>query len=99
MGRKKQVVSPLAHLYHREPTYTTPEGRTIEPGEIIKIKGEWGTKFKFIEYVRRTDDHAKEWIDCYELEKGQLCGYRSFKPDRIKALPKTKRRRSKKSEV
>jgi hypothetical protein len=98
MGRRKKIVSPLAHLYHREPTYTTPEGRVIESGEIIKIKGVWGTKFKFIEYVQRTDDGAKEWIDCYELEKGQMCAHRSFRPELIKPLPKTSRKR-KKSQV
>ena len=95
MGRRKKVVSPLAHLYHREPTYTTPEGRTTESGEIIKIKGIWGTRFRFVEYVQRTDDTAKEWIDCFELEKGQLCGHRSFRPDRIKPLPKKRRKRKK----
>lgn len=95
MGRRKKAVSPLGHLYHREPTFTTPEGKTIESGEIIKIKGIWGTKFKFIEYVQRTDDGSKEWIDCYELEKGQLCGHRSFTTDRIKTLPKKRRPRKK----
>ena len=97
MGRRKNVVSPLAHLYHREPTYTTSEGRTIEPGEVIKIKGVWGSKFKFKEYVRRTDNGA-EWIDCYELERGQHCGQRSFRPELIKPLPK-KRRKRKKTQV
>lgn len=95
MGRRKKIVSPLAHLYHREPTFTTTEGRTIEPGEIIKIKGIWGSKFKFKEYVKRIDN-GNEWIDCFELEKGQLCGHRSFTPDRIKPLPKTRRKKRKK---
>ena len=98
MGRRKKVVSPLEHLYHREPTFTTPDGRIIEPGEIIKIKGIWGSKFKFKEYVRRTDSGA-EWIDCYELERGQNCGHRSFRTDRVKPLPKTRRKRRKKSQV
>lgn len=98
MGRRKKIVSPLAHLYHREPTFTTSEGRVIEEDEIIKIRGIWGVKFKFKEYVKRTDN-GNEWIDCFELEKGQLCGHRSFKPDRIKPLPKTRRKRRKKSQV
>jgi hypothetical protein len=99
MGRRKKVVSPLEHLYHREPTFTTPEGRVIEAGEVIKIKGIWGTKFQFKEYVQRTDDLSKEWIDCFELEKGQLCGHRSFRTDLVKPLPKTRRKRRKKSQV
>ena len=94
MGRRKKVVSPLEHLYHREPTFTTPEGRVIEHGEVIKIKGIWGSKFQFKEYVRRTDNDA-EWIDCFELEKGQLCGHRSFRPELVKPLPKPRRKRKK----
>lgn len=93
MGRRKKVVPPLAHLYHREPTFTTPEGRVVEEGDIIKIKGIWGTKFRFKEHVRRTDDTSKEWIDCFELDRGQLCGYRSFTPDRVKPMPKKRKKR------
>lgn len=98
MGRRKKIVSPLEHLYHREPTFTTPDGRVIEPGEIIKIKGIWGSKFKFKEYVRRIDTGA-EWIDCFELERGQMCGHRSFRTDRIKTLPKKRRGKNKKTQV
>ena len=93
MARKK-VVSPFAHLYHREPSYTMPDGRVIERGEIIKIKGIYATKFKFFEYVRRIDTGV-DWIDCFELEKGVHCGQRSFRTDRVKPMPKTKRRRRK----
>jgi hypothetical protein len=64
-----------------------PDGRTIEKDELIKIHGEWGGKFKFQEHVIRKDTGA-EWIDCFELDKGLLCGWRSFKPERIKPLPK-----------
>ncbi len=95
MPRRKTVVSPLSHLYRRIPYYTMPDGRIIEKDEIIKIKGEHGGKFKFLEHVTRTDSGI-EWIDCFELRGGVLCGWRSFYPDRIKALPKTRRRRRKK---
>lgn len=95
MGRRKTVVSPNAHLYNRVPYYTMPDGRIIEKDEIIKIKGEHGGKFKFLEHVTRTDSGI-EWIDCFELRGGVLCGWRSFYPDRIKPLPKNRRRRSKK---
>lgn len=95
MGRRKTVKSPLAYLYHRVPCYTMPDGRIIEKDEIIKIKGEYGAKFKFIEHVTRTDSGV-EWIDCFELRGGALCGWRSFYPDRIKPLPKNIRKRRKK---
>ena len=96
MGRKKKVVSPFQYLYTRTPEYTLESGRTISQGEIIKIEGVWGAKFKF--HVMRTDS-GKEWVDCYELEKGITCGLRSFYPERIKPLPKSKRKKRKEIEV
>ena len=95
MGRRKAVKSPLAHLYHRVPHYTMSDGRVIEKDEIIKIKGEHGGKFKFLEHVTRTDSGI-EWIDCFELRGGVLCGWRSFYPDRIKPMPISRRKRRKK---
>jgi hypothetical protein len=56
-------------------------------GDIIKIKGIYGTKFKFLEYVINPKNNA-EWIDCIQLEKGISCGMRCFRPDRIKLIPK-----------
>jgi hypothetical protein len=97
MGRRKKVVSPLEYLYDRAPEYTLESGRTITEGEVIKIDGVWGTKFKFKEHVIRTDN-GKEWIDCYELEKGVNCGLRSFYPEKIKPIP-IRKRRNKKSKV
>lgn len=92
MGRKKLTKSPNAHLYERIPYYTMPNGRVIERNEIIKIKGEHGGKFKFHEHVKRTDSDV-EWIDCFELRGGVLSGWRSFYPERINPLPKTRRKR------
>ena len=95
MGRRKKVISPNSVLYHRVPQYEMPDGRIIEKDEIIKIRGEHGGKFKFHEHVTRTDSGI-EWIDCFELRGGVLCGWRSFYPDRIKPLPKSRRKRRKK---
>jgi hypothetical protein len=71
------------------------DGRTIEKDEVIKIVGEHGTRFKFKSHVTRTDTGV-EWIDCFELEKGIIAKHRSFKPDRIKALPRKRRPRTQK---
>ena len=95
MGRRKKVVSPLQDIYNRVPHFTMPDGRVIEKDEIIKIKGEYGGKFKFLEHVTRTDSGI-EWIDCFELRGGVLCGWRSFYPDRIKPMPIPRRKRRKK---
>lgn len=92
MSRRKAVKSPNAHLYSRSPYYIMPDGRIIERDEIIKIKGEHGGKFKFYEHTVRTDSGI-EWIDCFELRGGVLAGWRSFYPDRIKPLPRSRRKR------
>jgi hypothetical protein len=94
MGRRKKVSSPLQQMYTRTPEYTLESGRIISEGEVIKIDGVWGTKFSFKEHVVR-DDIGKQWIDCYELEKGIKCGLRSFYPERIKPIPIRKRRKRK----
>lgn len=91
MSRRKKIVSPFAHLYNRNPSYILENGKVVEKGEVIKIHGVHGTKFLFVEHVVRTDN-GKEWIDCIELEKGTRCGTRSFYPDRIKTVPKSRRK-------
>ena len=97
MGRKKKIVSnnPMNDLYIRNSSYTTPDGKVIEKDQIIKIQGEHGGRFKFQEHVIRKDTGA-EWIDCFELDRGVLCGWRSFRPDRIRAIRVPKRRRKRK---
>ena len=94
MPRRKKVVSPNDHLYIRTPEFTMPDGRVIQRGEIIKIDGEWGGKFKFHEYVVRTDSGI-DWIDCFEIVKGYSSGWRSFRTDRIKPIPIRKKRKKK----
>jgi hypothetical protein len=92
MGRRKKVISPNAGLYTRTDSFTMPDGRVIEKDEIIKIHGEWGGKFKFTEYVVRNDTRV-DWIDCFEVRGGVLCGWRSFRTDRIRPMPKRKNRK------
>lgn len=87
MGRRKKIVSPLAKRFIREPSFTLESGRVIESGEVIKISGEHGTKFRFVEHVINSENGA-EWIDCFELHQGVVAGWRSFRTDRIKPLPK-----------
>lgn len=64
----------------------------ITRGDIIKIEGEHGVKFKFDSLV--TDPRTgSTWIDCFELEKGIVSRYRSFAVDRVKRIP-TRRKRA-----
>lgn len=93
MGRRKKYVSPIGNKFHRQPSFTLDSGRVIEHGEIIKISGEHGCKFRFLEHVVNKETGA-EWIDCFELRQGVASGWRSFRTERIKPLPK-KRTKSK----
>jgi hypothetical protein len=60
--------------------------RTVLSGEVIKISGEHGAKFKFISFVTNKETGAT-WIDCFELDKNIVSAWRSFKTDRIKLMP------------
>jgi hypothetical protein len=60
--------------------------RTVLSGEVIKINGEHGAKFKFISLVTNKETGAT-WIDCFELDKNIVSAWRSFKTDRIKLMP------------
>lgn len=92
MGRRKKV--KFDDPFVREDSFVTEDGKTINHGDIIKIRGIWGTKFKFQQYVTNPDIN-KSWVDCVQLEKGVGCGMRSFYPDRVKVVPKKRGKRVK----
>jgi len=94
MGRRKKT--KINDPFIREDFFVTDQGRTVSNGELIKIKGVWGTKFKFINYVTNPTNGVS-WIDCIELEKGIGCGWRSFYPDRVKTMPKKRGKRGKRT--
>lgn len=94
MGRRKKV--KVNDPFIRQDSMTTEEGRTINHGDIIKIKGVWGTKFRFLGHVTNPKNGAV-WIDCIELEKGVGCGWRSFRPERAKVIPKKRGKRVKRT--
>jgi hypothetical protein len=89
MGRKKAVpasTSPFTRVYSFD-----IGNFTISRGDIIKIDGEHGVKFKFDSVV--TDPRTgNTWIDCFELEKGIVSRFRSFTMSRVKRIP-TRRKR------
>jgi hypothetical protein len=61
-------------------------GRLIVSGDLIKIHGEHGAKFRFNCVVTNKENGAT-WIDCFELDRGAPTVWRSFKSDRIKLIP------------
>lgn len=68
---------------------------TIAKGDIIKIDGEHGLKFKFDSLVTNTET-GNVWVDCFEMQKAKPTIWRSFTLDRVKRIP-TKRGRRKKN--
>jgi len=97
MSRRKTVTS--VDPFVREESMMVID-KTINRGDIIKIKGIWGSEFKFVSLVTNPRNGA-QWIDCVELERGVACGMRSFRPERVKPVVKrtgrVKRRRASKT--
>jgi hypothetical protein len=60
--------------------------RLVVAGEIIKISGEYGARFKFDSLVTNKETGA-QWIDCFEFSKSSVSACRSFRSDRIKLMP------------
>jgi hypothetical protein len=89
--RKKVVLAPTK--FHREAEATLPDGKTIERGDMLKVVGEHGLRFKFDSLVTNIETGA-QWIDCFEVYKMRTGVLRAFKSDRIKPVPKRRRRRS-----
>ena len=69
---------------------------TIEKGDLIKISGEYGTRFKFLSITTNKTTGAF-WVDCIEMFRGQSGPFRSFTVDRVRRIPK-KRPRKRKAE-
>lgn len=85
---KKKTQPDIAETNLKKvPEVTLEDGKTIYQGDIIKIRGEYGSKFKFSSLTINTTTGA-EWIDCFEVSRGQIGAFRSFKSDRIKRIPK-----------
>jgi hypothetical protein len=91
MARKPKYQEPdIAKKFVRESSLLL-DGFQINHGETIKIRGEFGAKFKFQYLVTNTDTGA-QWIDCFEIIGGVASVFRSFKLDRIKRVPKRGKR-------
>lgn len=89
MGRRKKAIVKPSH-FSTEP-YMEVNGFPIHQGDIIKVHGEWGAKFRFTGITTNNLTGAS-WVDCFEIIKGVPSVFRSFKQDRIKRVPKRGKR-------
>jgi hypothetical protein len=66
--------------------------REIVAGDIVKIRGIHGDKFKIIGLTTNTLTGV-QWVDCYLLCKGVPAQTRAFYIERIKPLPRKRKKR------
>tara|TARA_B110000259_G_C13867614_1_gene343486 strand:- start:177 stop:464 length:288 start_codon:yes stop_codon:yes gene_type:complete len=71
--------------------YMEVNGFPINGGDIIKVKGEYGTKFKFVG-ITTNELTGSQWVDCFEIFRGKAQQFRAFKEDRIKRIPQRGKR-------
>jgi hypothetical protein len=86
--KREAPVSPTKFL--REPEISI-DGFVIAQGDLFKVKGEYGNKFKFVGLVTNLET-GSQWVDCFEVVRGQIGVLRSFKSDRIKRIPQKGKR-------
>ena len=85
MARKTQTKVAETN-FQREPELHM-DNHVIVKGDMIKVKGEYGVRFKFDCVVVNTKSGAT-WIDCFETYRGTVGAFRSFKVEKIKRIPK-----------
>lgn len=86
MPRAKKIAQVKPTKFAREYVLEL-DGFVINRGDIVKIRGEHGVQFKFDSIVTNTLTGV-QWIDCFEVHRGQTGTYRSFRVDKIKRIPK-----------
>lgn len=91
MGRRKSIGYSVQKTKFSREMSINIDGFEIEKGEIIKIRGEYGVRFKFDSLVTNTET-GSQWIDCFEVHKGQIGCWRSFRIEKIKRIPKRRSR-------
>lgn len=92
MARRKKAETKPSY-FETIPTITI-DGFEINEGDMIKVSGQHGSKFKFIG-LTKNNLTGSQWIDCFEILGGVPSVFRSFKEDQIKRIPKKRGRRVK----
>lgn len=90
MARKKQLALISETKFSREYEMLC-DGFEIVRGDIIKVSGQYGLKFKFDSVVTNNETGSK-WVDCFELFRGQSQCFRSFDIDQVKRIPQRGKR-------
>jgi hypothetical protein len=91
MGRRHKYVTPEIAKKFAKQDYLVLDGFEIRSGDLFKVRGEYGARFKFQFLVTNIETGA-QWVDCFEVISGTPSIYRSFKTDKIKRIPIRKKR-------
>lgn len=89
--RKKKETLVLDTKFLQSPEFVTDDGFLISAGDFIKIKGEYGVKFKFQSFTTNSETGAT-WVDCFETFRGAAGAFRSFRTERVKRIPQRGKR-------
>lgn len=91
MARKVKYETPaIAKKFVREDKVVV-DGFEIIKGDLIKVVGQYGLKFKFDSLVTNTDTGAT-WVDCFEVYRNTASQFRSFKVEDVKRIPQRGKR-------
>jgi hypothetical protein len=95
--RKKMANPPPPSNFKKDlSALTLPNGSIIEPGEVFRIAGEHGTRFKFHSLTTNIRTGAS-WVDCFEVYKARSGVMRSFYIENVVKIPVRRKRRVKRS--
>jgi hypothetical protein len=87
-NRREAPVSPKE--FSTESSFEL-NGFVISAGDTVKVEGEYGSRFK-VQGLTTNTKTGSQWVDCFEINRGQIGALRSFKSDRIKRIPQKGKR-------
>lgn len=88
--KTKYQVPDIAKKFSRQDSLLV-DGFEIVTGDLIKIIGQYGLKFKFTSLVTNLETGAT-WIDCFEMFRNTPHAFRSFSPELVKRIPQRGKR-------
>lgn len=90
MARKKNTVELAPTKFVREDRLIL-DGFEVLRGDTIKVKGQYGVKFKF-DYLTTNSETGSKWVDCFELQRGATAAFRAFQVEDVKRVPNRRKR-------
>jgi hypothetical protein len=87
---KRDIAPPKPSNFTTEP-FMDIDGFLVSKGDIIKVRGEYGIRFKFIGVTTNRLTGAS-WVDCFQIFRGSPQQFRAFNKDRISRVPQKGKR-------